>query len=107
MRAVFELHLDEVYRHSPISPTGKSLNLSISCPVRISKIFLFAIDPNQNYKRAILSHTEGRIAIVTNAGRDAVDARGSLDERTLKRTAKSCGPDASTPASSWRVVTCR
>src|SRR5438045_5233266 len=46
--------------------------------------------------------TEGRIAIVTNAGRDAVDARVSLDERTLKRTAKSCGPDAPTLASSWR-----
>jgi hypothetical protein len=82
MRAVFELHLDEVYRHSPISPTGKSLNLSISCPVRISKIFLFAIDPNQNYKRAILSHTEGRFAIVTDVGHGMRWTRGGAkDER--------------------------
>jgi hypothetical protein len=66
--------------------------------------------------------TEGRLAIVTNAGRDAVDAaapaRTRRDRRAgfiksvsdhrarrrtaLLRTAKSCGPDASTPASSLR-----
>src|SRR6202022_1854928 len=44
---------------------------------------------------------EGRHAIVTAAGRDAVDADGAFDEWRLTRTAKSCGPDASTPASSW------
>ena len=43
---------------------------------------------------------EGRIAIVTDAGRDAVDARGASDEGIGLRTAKSCGPDASTLASS-------
>jgi hypothetical protein len=43
----------------------------------------------------------GRIAIVTDAGRDAVDADGALDEGACLRTAKSCGPDASTLASSW------
>ena len=42
---------------------------------------------------------------VNNAGRDAVDAEGAQDESTCKRTAKSCGPDASTPASSLRKVT--
>jgi hypothetical protein len=46
--------------------------------------------------------TEGRLAIVTNAGRDAVDADGAADERRLRWTAKSCGPDAPTLASSWR-----
>jgi hypothetical protein len=46
--------------------------------------------------------TEGRIAIVTDAGRDAMDADGAADESTSARTAKSCGPDASTLASSWR-----
>jgi len=46
--------------------------------------------------------TEGRLAIVTNAGRDAVDAGGAKDESADLRTAKSCGPDASTPASSLR-----
>ena len=63
--------------------------------------------------RAIPSHTEGRIAIVTNAGWGAVDAAafcarwdrraGSLEtvsdhqvcrREMLLRTAKSCGPDA-------------
>jgi hypothetical protein len=42
--------------------------------------------------------TEGRIAIVTDAGRDAVDASGASDEGAGLRTAKSCGPDASTLA---------
>src|SRR6266481_7848943 len=63
---------------------------------------------------------EGRIMIVTDAGRDAVDAAafcarrdrraGSsglvsdhrcADERRFSRTAKSCGPDAPTLASSF------
>ena len=46
--------------------------------------------------------TEGRIAIVTDAGRDAVDAGGASDEGAGLRTAKSCGPDAPTLASSSR-----
>jgi len=46
--------------------------------------------------------TEGRIAIVTDAGRDAVDAGGAADESADLRTAKSCGPDAPTLASSVR-----
>jgi hypothetical protein len=33
-----------------------------------------------------------------NAGRDAVDADGVADEQRQRRTAKSCGPDASTLA---------
>jgi hypothetical protein len=45
---------------------------------------------------------KGRIAIVTDAGRDAVDAGGASDEGAGLRTAKSCGPDASTLASSLR-----
>ena len=32
--------------------------------------------------------------IVTNVGRDAVDAEFAKDERNRSRTAKSCGPDA-------------
>ena len=44
--------------------------------------------------------TEGRIAIVTNAGRNAVDAGGATDESASLRTEKSCGPDAPTLASS-------
>jgi hypothetical protein len=44
---------------------------------------------------------EGRIAIVTDAGRDAVDAGSAFDEGAGLRTAKSCGPDVPTLASSW------
>jgi hypothetical protein len=44
---------------------------------------------------------KGRIAIVTDAERDAVDVSGATDERAFLRTAKSCGPDASTLASSF------
>ena len=43
---------------------------------------------------------EGRIAIVTDAGLDAMDASGASDESAFLRTEKSCGPDASTLASS-------
>ena len=48
-----------------------------------------------------LSHpSEGRLENVTDAGWDAVDATATQDGRRLKRTAKSCGPDAPTLASS-------
>jgi len=47
--------------------------------------------------------TEGRIAIVTDAGRDAMDAGGAFDEWCWTRTAKSCGLDASTLASSFAM----
>ena len=49
----------------------------------------------------IPSLLEGRFAIVTDV---ETGMRWTLwrDRRTrTKRTAKSCGPDASTPASSW------
>jgi hypothetical protein len=71
------------------------------------KHFHFSLDPNQFITRAVSSHQEGRLAIATNAGRDAVDADALLDEQRVKRTAKSYGPDASTLASSWREVSGR
>jgi hypothetical protein len=43
---------------------------------------------------------EGRFAIVTDVERDAVDAGGALTKALGSRTAKSCGPDAPTLASS-------
>ena len=46
----------------------------LPCPVPYSKIFLFSSDPNHfTYYRRPVRH-EGRLAIVTDAGRDAVDA---------------------------------
>jgi len=47
------------------------------------------------------------LAIVTNVGRDAVDAALSQDERRYPWTAKSCGPDAPTLASSLRKLSRR
>jgi hypothetical protein len=36
--------------------------------------------PNHVYIRLVPSHQKGRLAIVTNAGRDAVDAEDASDE---------------------------
>src|SRR5260370_37072131 len=86
----------------PASP-GKSLTrLSFACPALFAKIFWFSEDPNHFYIRRRAVPQEGRLAIVTDAGRDVVDARRPADEALLGRTAKSRGPDASTPASSWQ-----
>ena len=41
---------------------------------------------------------------VINAGQDAVDADGAIDERRLRRTAKPCGPDTPTLVSSRRKM---
>ena len=49
----------------------------------------------------VLPH-RGALAIVIDAGQDAVDADALSDEQRLMRTAKSCGPDAPTLASSSR-----
>ena len=49
-----------------------------ACPVVAPKIFLFPFDPNH---RLIPRHpvpNEGRFAIVTDVGRDAVDAEALL-----------------------------
>src|SRR3954451_7082280 len=48
-----------------------------SCPAPFAKIFRFPIYPNQFYDRRRPIPKEGRIAIVTDAGLDAVDAAAS------------------------------
>jgi hypothetical protein len=67
-------------------------------PASFAKIFLFALTPNQIHISSHPTPLEGRIAIVTDAGRDAMDAGGASDEGARLRTVKSCGPDASTLA---------
>jgi len=52
-----------------------------SCRVLFSKIFPFPLDPNQIYINCRPVPLEGRLAIVTDAGRDAVDA-GSVRRDT-------------------------
>src|SRR5260370_41734799 len=69
-----------ICKNISLNPSGKSLlQLPPSCPKR------------------------GALRNVINAGRDAVDAGSAGDEQRRPRTAKSCGPDASTPASSLRL----
>jgi hypothetical protein len=62
----------------------------------------------QKQKSVLYSHRpvplEGRFAIVTSAGRDAVDADGALRRGRLRRTEKACGPDTPTLVSSLREV---
>jgi hypothetical protein len=61
-----------------ICPTGKSAK---TCTAPLSKIFCFALYPNHSYIHHRLVPLEGRIAIVTDAGWDAVDADSAIDER--------------------------
>src|SRR5437868_13966781 len=62
-------------------PTGKSLLIFRNgVKPRLQKYFCFLPTQISSLIRTVSFHTEGRIAIVTNAGRDAVDAVGALDE---------------------------
>src|SRR5882757_8102975 len=81
-----------------LAATGKSLN-----PVQppLQKNSTSRLPQISNISLTVLSH-RGALRNVINAGRDAVDADALKDERRLRRTAKSCGPDAPTLESSWR-----
>jgi hypothetical protein len=46
----------------------------MACPAPFAKIFLFSPEANQFTDSRRLVPIEGRLAIVTNAGRDAMDA---------------------------------
>jgi hypothetical protein len=79
---------DGLSRHSCVQPSFEKFSAS-----RFTQI---------NFITPAVHPTEGRIAIVTDAGLDAMDAGGAADESVGSRTAKPCGPDAPTLASSWR-----
>jgi hypothetical protein len=53
-------------------------NQQFRCPAPFTKIFLFSFDPNHRLILCRPVPNEGRLAIVTNAGRDAVDATALL-----------------------------
>src|SRR5450631_1413033 len=110
-------------RATPLARTGEFVETNqsdLGSPVPFAKIFRFTRRANHLYKFAPSRPTQGRIAIVTNAGWGAVDAaafcarwdrragRKTCERSTargremLQRTAKSCGPDAPTLASSSR-----
>jgi hypothetical protein len=88
--------------HPLIVPDGQ---ITESCPAPFAKIFSFSPDPNQQYIARRPVPQRGARAIVTDAGRDAVDTDGAEDDRRWRWTAKSCGPDAPTLESSrWRQL---
>jgi hypothetical protein len=53
-------------------------NQQLACPALFAKIFLFSSDPNHRLIPSRPVPQRGRLAIVTNAGRDAVDAEALL-----------------------------
>jgi hypothetical protein len=73
---------------SPVQPHRKKYFCFL--PTQITGLFL-----------AIPALSEGRIAIVTNVGRGCGGRECAFDEQRRSRTAKTCGPDASTLALSW------
>jgi hypothetical protein len=77
----------------------EALQADLACPDLAEKIFSFSAEANQSHLRTV-SPTEGRIAIVTNAGWDAVDAAasgalvvagriGQIRERTIGRAGRT------------------
>jgi hypothetical protein len=81
---------------------AQAFQADLGGPVLERKIFRFALAPNQWFPSRIPHPREGRFAIVTDVGSGM---RWTLwlcvDERSLKRTAKSCGPGAPTLALSF------
>ena len=73
------------------------------CPAHCEKIFWFS---EVQISTIFISSrpTEGRVAIVTAAGRDAVDADAPITNGDFSRTVKSCGPDTPMLVSSLREV---
>ena len=74
-----------------------ALLIWVAVQPHLQKYFLFTPDPNPLHIHRRPAPHEGRLAVVTDAGRDAMDAKVLQDERRCSRTAKSCGPDASMP----------
>jgi hypothetical protein len=86
MRASTPLGIDAFPPNIPLHPILFSSRIQLAlpsldpCPVPAAKIIWFTADPNHRPIAVVSSHSKGRIAIVTNAGRDAVDASGAADE---------------------------
>jgi len=87
---------------NPLADLTRRANHGQACPAPFEKIFWFSENPNQLYNLRHPAHTEGRFAIVTDVGAGCGGRISAFDEWRVTRTAKSCGPDASTLASSLR-----
>src|SRR5664279_977926 len=72
----------------------------LSSPLRKNILIFRNRKSLYNHRHPVLP--KGRWPSSRTLGRDAVDARCAKDEGAFLRTAKSCGPDASTLASSSR-----
>jgi hypothetical protein len=80
------------------SPTGKS---EISCPAPFAKRFLFSTDPNHLFiSRCLVPSWRGVSRSSQTLGAGCGGRGCAIDEQRVARTAKSCGPDAPTLASS-------
>src|SRR5579863_4879791 len=96
-----------------LAPNGEFIvpdQADATCPVLLKKIFRFRRRANHLYKLAPSCPERGALRNVINVG---CGMRWTLWRRKTggaKRTAKSCGPDAPTLASSWprcfRIVAC-
>src|SRR5690349_6691522 len=82
------------------SPDGQIDHLWLSS--QLCKNIPFSSAPNQNYKRRISSHQEGRSRSSRTLGTRCGGRDSALDGARVSRTTKSCGSDASTLASSLR-----
>jgi hypothetical protein len=63
-----------VYSQSPKNDFTERFQRDLPCPALLRKIFRFTRRANQWFLSARLTRQEGRLAIVTNARWDAVDA---------------------------------
>jgi hypothetical protein len=90
-------------KRSPRCPTGKSVRLRIFvCPVLLTKIFRFRRRANQIYNSPRPVPQRG-VAQRHERGAGCGGRGCAFGRRALKRTEKSCGPDAPTLASSLRM----
>jgi hypothetical protein len=85
-------------------PTGKS---PTRCPAPFEKIILFSFCANHFHGCAIPFRLRGVSRSSRTLERDAVDAGGALTNAPISRTAKPCGPDAPTLASSVADVSAK
>ena len=87
---------------------ARRANHRSACPAPLAKIFRCSFHPNHfyNYRHPGPHGGAFRDRHERRAG-DAMDAGGAADESATLRTAKSCGPDAPTLASSFAEVSAR
>jgi hypothetical protein len=98
-------HTVVIIRHEalPRCPTGKSVRLRIFvCPVLLTKIFRFRRRANQIYNSPRPVPQRG-VAQRHERGAGCGGRGCAFGRRALRRTEKSCGPDAATLVSSLRM----